>query len=124
MRPAPSPASPRPVQSAGSLSRRLIRQWWPQVAALAAACGVVTATIVGGLGVGDSVQRGLETLAVERLGRIDAAVIGDDLFTDRLTTEVAALLHETEPAAHAVPAIVMDVTVEAAATGRPSRAVS
>ena len=113
---------PRPVRSAGALARRLARQWWPQVASLAAACGVVTATIVGALGVGDGVQRGLETLAVERLGGIDAAVLGADLFTDRLAAQAASLVQRAEPSALAVPAIVTEVTVEAAASGRPTRA--
>ena len=119
---ASTTASPHAVRSAGGLSRRLIRQWWPQVAALTVACGVVTATIVGALGVGDGVQRGLESLAVERLGGIDAAVLGDDLFTDRLTAETTAMLHESAPAARAVAAIVTEVTVEAPSSGRPVRA--
>ena len=63
------------------LALRLARQWWPQLLALAAACGVVATTIAGGLAVGDAMQDGLATLAVERLGRIDAAVAGRDFFT-------------------------------------------
>lgn len=109
------------MQTATGLAWRLARQWWPQGAALALACGVVTATIVGALGVGDGVQRGLERLALDRLGGIQTAVLGDDLFTDRLAARVAAGLHG-RPDAKAVEALVLDVTVEAGSGGPPVRA--
>ncbi len=109
------------VRTATGLAWKLARQWWPQVAALSLACGVVTATIVGALGVGDGVQRGLEQLARERLGGIRAAVLADDLFTDHLATQVAAALRD-QAGTTAVPAIVLEVTVEAGTGGPPARA--
>jgi putative ABC transport system permease protein len=118
---APSAAVTQGVRTPAGLALRLARQWWPQVAALSLACGVVTATIVGALGVGDGVQRGLEQLARERLGGIRAAVLADDLFTDRLASNVAAGLRD-QAGVTAVPAIVLEVTVEAGTGGPPTRA--
>ena len=42
-----SAAERPPVTSLLGLAASLARQWWPQVAALAAACGVVATTISG-----------------------------------------------------------------------------
>lgn len=117
----PSPPATQGVRTATGLAWKLTRQWWRQVAALSLACGVVTATIVGALGVGDGVQRGLEQLARERLGGIQAAVLAADLFTDRLATQVAAGLRD-QAGTKAVPAIVLEVTVEAGTGGPPTRA--
>jgi len=118
---APFTAATRGVRSVTGLARKLARQWWPQMAALSLACGVVTATIVGSLGVGDGVQRGLAQLARERLGGIQAAVLAADVFTDRLTERVATGLRN-QTGATAVPAIVLEVTVEAGTGGPSTRA--
>lgn len=120
-RPAASPVATRGLRTAIGLAWKLARQWWQQVAALAAACGVVTATIVGAIGVGDGVQRGLADLAVDRLGGIQAAVLGDDLFTDHIAAQVATALRD-RAGATVVPAVVLEVTVEAGRGGPPMRA--
>ena len=70
----------QPVGSLIALGRQARAAWWRQLAALAAACGVVAATISGALGVGAAVERGLLRLAFERLGGIEAAVVGEDFF--------------------------------------------
>jgi len=109
----------QPVASIAGLALRLVRAWWRQLAALAAACGVVAATISGALGVGAAVEQGLLKLAISRLGRIDAAVVGEDFFRAALADELAA---RAEPGAALVPAIVIEAVVETAADGRgPSR---
>jgi putative ABC transport system permease protein len=94
----------RPLETLVDLTVRLARQWWPQLAALAAACGVVATTIAGALAVGGAMQAGLRTLALERLGRIDAAVLGDDFFTAGLA---AGLEPGRAGPRQVVPAIVM-----------------
>jgi hypothetical protein len=99
-----SAAERPPLASLPGLATALARQWWPQVAALAAACGVVATTIAGALCVGDGMQAGLARLAVERLGRIDAAVIAEEFFTTRLAASLPAAAGSPR---HAVPAIVM-----------------
>ncbi len=107
----------RPVRSLAGVALRLAAAWWPQVAALAAACGVVATTVAGALGVGDALQAGLRRLAVARLGRIEAAVLADEFFTPGLLAGLAA--HETGPPASGgmprlIPAIVAEVTVDVA----------
>jgi hypothetical protein len=123
---AAGPAGPRiAVRSLPGLAVRLVRAWWPQVAALAAAAAIVAATITGGLGVGDATARGLRRLAVERLGRIDAAVVGTDFFTAGLVASLAARgLEDPAGPGRLVPAIVMEVTVEAAGGDRRAAAAT
>jgi hypothetical protein len=103
-----------PVGSRAGLAIALARAWWPQVAALAAACGVVATMITGSLAVGSSLERGLRALAFERLGRIEAAVLGELFFTanvvDRLTSEAS----DGGPQ-QIVPAVILPVTIS---TGR------
>ncbi|MFM9059279.1 MAG: hypothetical protein ACKOSQ_09170, partial [Planctomycetaceae bacterium] len=111
-----------PRRSLPALAAALARAWWPQVAALAAAAAVVAATITGALGVGSALRRGLRDLALERLGRIEAAVVAEDFVRADAAAELAAGLDGTAEAI--VPAIVADVIVEAAAaTPRERRAV-
>ncbi len=110
----------RAVGAAGSISAlawALARQWFFQLAALTAACAVVAATIAGALGVGDALQGGLRTLALERLGGIVATVVADDFVRAELAREVA---REGGPAV--IPAIVLEVAFDApASTGRDAR---
>jgi len=106
------------VRSLPALAGRLTLQWWPQVLALAAACGVVAATIAGALGVGDALQSGLRRLAVDRLGGIDSAVVSDDFFRASLAEESAdrSTPGDSPTAATGrsiIPAIVLEVTLEA-----------
>jgi hypothetical protein len=97
------------------LGLALAGQWWPQMAALAAACGVVTTAVVGAIGVGDRIQQGLLELAVDRLGRIDAAVIADGFFRGGLADDMRrADSHGSEPAARLVPAVVMPAIISTA----------
>lgn len=103
----------RAVASLGGLAARLARHWWRQLTALAIACGVVAATISGGLGVGAAVEEGLLRLALERLGGIEAAVLGEDFFRRDLAAELAAVA-----AARLVPALVVEAAVEAPADGK------
>ncbi|MFM8538359.1 MAG: hypothetical protein ACKOES_09870, partial [Planctomycetaceae bacterium] len=115
-------AAARGVRSLAGLAILLVRQWWPQVTALAAASAVVATTIVGAVGVGASLQRGLHDLAIDRLGAIEAAIIADEPFTPRLVTRLADSLGTTPAAsgrpASIVPALVMTVSVDATGGGR------
>ncbi|MFM7206572.1 MAG: FtsX-like permease family protein [Planctomycetaceae bacterium] len=102
------------VRSLGGLAGRLVIRWRVQLAALAAACGVVAATIAGGLGVGDTLRAGLLRLAVGRLGRIDAAVCGETPFRRDLAIELATDLAGDSPPVACTPALVLPVTLAAA----------
>ena len=95
------------MRSLPALVWRLLRAWSGQLLALLAACGVVAATIAGALGVGDSLQNGLRGLALDRLGGITSTVLSDDFFRADMVRGAAAGL---------VPAIVLEVTIEAAAS--------
>ena len=108
----------RAVRSLPAVAGRLTLQWWPQVLALAAACGVVAATIAGALGVGDALQSGLRRLAVDRLGGIESAVVSDEFFRAALAAEIASRAPPGVSPADAtgrsiIPAIVLEVTLEA-----------
>jgi len=109
-----SPGGAEPGNAVGLLAVawRLAWAWRRQLAALIAAAAVVAATVAGALGVGDSLSRGLERLALSRLGGIAAAVVGDEPFS-------ATLANAFDPAP--VPALVLAVTAEA--TGGDRRAV-
>ncbi|MDA1202420.1 MAG: hypothetical protein O3C39_12135, partial [Planctomycetota bacterium] len=99
----------RPLATSLGLAGRLARPWWPQILSLAAACGVVATTISGALSVGRAMQDGLRTLAVERLGRIDAAVVGETFFTAGFCRR---LHEEAAGSPRLVPAIVMPAVVD------------
>ncbi len=106
------PARPQ-VGSLGDLALALAREWWPQVAALAAACGVVATTITGALAVGSSLERGLRSLALDRLGRVEAAVLGESFFTSDLARRLTDAAANGGPQ-QVVPAVVLPVTVSTA----------
>lgn len=102
------------MRSLVGLALALARQWWPQLAALAMACGVVATAVTGALGVGDGIREGLVRLAIGRLGRIDAAVLADGFVRRELAAEIAA--GDAGPRLSCTPALVLPVT--AAAGGR------
>jgi hypothetical protein len=93
-------------RSFAGLALLLARSWWPQLAALAFACGIVAMTIAGALGVGDAMEAGLRQLAIGRLGRINAAVASDRFFTLGLAERLQAARGATAGPATIVPAIV------------------
>lgn len=105
---------PPALRSLGGLAVRLAKQWARPVAALAAACGIVAATIVGAVGVGESMQTGLARLALSRLGGIEAALVAEGFFREDLASELAA---SVGPSVKLVPGLVLDVIVD-----RPAQA--
>ena len=58
--------------------------------AVAVGVAVATAVLVGALMVGDSVRNSLKTLAVQRLGPVDHALIGNRFFPESLAGRLAA----------------------------------
>src|SRR3954470_3812986 len=81
---------------------------------LAVALGVMAATAVltGALVVGDSVRGSLRHLAIERLGQIDSALVSTHFFHAGLADEVAAAPRFQSEFAAAVPAILLQGTLE------------
>ena len=81
---------------------------------LAVALGVMAATAVltGALVVGDSVRGSLRQLAIDRLGRIDAALVTPNFFREKLANELAAAPQFKDHFAVAAPAIMLQGTLE------------
>jgi ABC-type antimicrobial peptide transport system permease subunit len=102
---------------------------------LAVACGVAvgTAVLTGALLVGDSMHGSLRHLTLDRLGRIDEALVTDRFFRAKLAEELAAECGPHTPcadAAHgvcrvpsaAVPAILLRASLENPDPRAPARA--
>lgn len=109
-----------PVRSLVGLGWRLVGAWWPHLAALAVAGGVVATTIAGAVGVGEALVDSLRRLALARLGRIDAAVLADDFFSAGLAPALEGQLEVASPAwkdSRIVPAVVVEATLDRADSG-------
>ena len=91
----------------------------------AVALGVMAATAVltGALVVGDSVRGSLRHLIIDRLGRIDEVLVTPRFFREKLAKELAASPRLKESFETAVPAIMLQGTLEAA-TGEPRHRTS
>lgn len=81
-----------------------LRHHWRMHVAVGLGVAVGTAVLTGALVVGDSVRASLKRLTIERLGRIDLALVADRLFRAELAEElaahpeVAAAFREVQPA--------------------------
>jgi ABC-type lipoprotein release transport system permease subunit len=92
---------------------------------LALACGVAagTAVLAGALVVGDSMRASLRRLTLDRLGRIDEALVADQFFRAALAGELAGRPEFEAHFAEAVPAILLRASLEHPQTqGEPRRA--
>lgn len=118
----------RVVRSLPAVAGRTIGCWWPQLAAVAGAAAVITVTIVGSLGVGDSLRKGLRQVAADRLGGIVAAVVARQPFAAdlarRLASEPVAAGGSPRHSLKLVPAFSLEITVERPADGRRKRVVT
>ncbi len=87
----------------------------------AVACGVAvgTAVLTGALLVGDSMRGSLRRLTLDRLGRIDQALVTDRFFRAELAGQWAA---SRDDVAAAVPAILLRASLENADPRTPARA--
>ncbi len=82
-------------------------------AAVACAVAVGTAVVTGALLVGDSMRGSLRQLTLERLGRIDQALVAPRFFRAKLADELAS--HPRfPPHAAAIPAILLRTSIEKA----------
>jgi len=126
------PARRRAVRSLPAVAARVGRRWGPQLMALAGAAAVITATVVGSLGVGDSLRQGLRRLASDRLGGIAAAVIAREPFRADLAERslqdarrrFAEATGQPADSLELVPAFSLEITVERPADGRRPRAAA
>lgn len=91
---------------------------------LAVALGVAAATAVltGALLVGDSMRGSLRDLTLERLGRIDEVLVTQRFFRTKLAEELAAEPEFSQHFTAAVPAILLQASVENPSPDHPARA--
>jgi len=94
--------------------------WFHWRTNLAVACGVATgaAVLTGALLVGDSMRGSLRHLTLDRLGRIDEALLSDHFFRAVLADQVAARSGSSGGA----PAILLTVSLENPDPQSPARA--
>src|SRR5262245_11858721 len=80
--------------------------------AVALGVAVATAVLTGALLVGDSVRGSLRDLTLERLGRIDSALVTGHMFRDSLAAELAADAEFQKHFTAAEPAILITGTLQ------------
>ena len=102
--------------------RASLSQHWRIHAAVALAVVAATAVLTGALVVGDSVRGSLRHLALDRLGRIDDVIVADRFFRAKLADELKAEPDFTAQFADALPAILLQGTVETTRSDQKSRA--
>lgn len=95
--------------------RRSLSFYWRSHLALALAAATTTAVLTGALVMGDSVRGSLRALALERLGRIDAALVSPRALRLELASDLGA---------DVVPAFLSPGSVEHAGTGARAARVS
>jgi ABC-type antimicrobial peptide transport system permease subunit len=103
--------------------RSLVHHWRASVS-LALGVAVAVAVLAGALLVGDSVRGSLQHLVVDRLGRIDDVLLVDRFFRPQLAQELAARPEFVERFQLAVPAILLQATLQSAETARQASRVT
>src|SRR5918996_982375 len=83
--------------------------------AVALGVAVATAVVTGALVVGDSVRGSLRDLTLQRLGRIDSAIVAANFFRAELASELAGQTEFQQHFAQAEPVILVTGTLQ---TGR------
>lgn len=92
--------------------------------AVALGVAVATAVLTGALLVGDSVRGSLRDLTLQRLGRIDSAIVAGHLFRAELANEVASDVGFKKYFGSAQPAILLNGTLQAGSRANVRRATS
>ncbi len=87
--------------------RRALTHFWRTHLAVAMAVTVCGAVLTGALLVGDSVRGSLRDLTLDRLGRIDVALLGERFFRQDLPTDLLAQPEFNEVFNEAVGAILL-----------------
>ena len=103
--------------------RRSLSYFWRIQLAVLLGAAVATAVLTGALLVGDSVRGSLRDLTLDRLGRIDYALVSERFFREALATDLSHKLEgEAQFHRETVPAILLNGTaVNAKTKARASR---
>jgi ABC-type lipoprotein release transport system permease subunit len=88
--------------------------------AVALGAAAATAVLTGALLVGDSMQGSLRNLTLQRLGRVDQALVADRFFRTALADQLAADPGLQRRQVDAVPAILLSASLETAGEGDAS----
>src|SRR5262245_56340919 len=84
-----------------------LRYYWRINLAVILAAAIATAVLTGALLVGDSVRGSLRALTLDRLGKIDDAVLSESLFREKLATEIESSSRFQSHFTKAVPAFTL-----------------
>ena len=91
--------------------RRSLSYFWRIQFAVLLGAAVATAVLTGALLVGDSVRGSLRDLTLDRLGRIDYALVSERFFREELAADLSLKLEgETQFHRETVPAILLNGT--------------
>ena len=103
--------------------RRSLSYFWRIQLAVLLGAAVATAVLTGALLVGDSVRGSLRGLTLDRLGRIDYALVSERFFREELAVDLSRKLEgEAQFHRETVPAILLNGTaVNAKSKARASR---
>ena len=103
--------------------RRSLSYFWRIQLAVLLGAAVATAVLTGALLVGDSVRGSLQDLTLDRLGRIDYALISERFFREGLATDLSYKLEgEAQFHRETVPAILLNgIAVNAKTKARASQ---
>ena len=102
--------------------RRSLIHFWRIHLAVLLGTAVATAVLTGALLVGDSVRGSLRDLTLDRLGRIDYALVSDQFFRETLASDILRASDTAEQFEDPVPAILLSGTaINASTRARASR---
>ncbi|MGQ9576021.1 MAG: ABC transporter permease, partial [Thermoguttaceae bacterium] len=99
-----------------------LRYHWRVQAAVACGVAAATAVLCGALIVGDSMRASLRRLSLDRLGRIEYALVSERFFREALAGELAARADLPRRSAAAVPVILLRSSLEVPQSGGLARA--
>lgn len=86
---------------------RTLTHYWRVNVAVGLGAAVTTAVLTGALLVGDSVRGSLRDLTLDRLGRIDTALVADRFFRETLADDLLRGTEGAAPFPEVAPAIVL-----------------
>ena len=85
---------------------RSLTHFWRVNLAVVAGAAVATAVLAGAVIVGDSMRASLRQMTLDRLGRIDAAMVAGEFFPEELATAI----QETGAAEQVAPALMLNAS--------------
>ncbi|MDP6438545.1 MAG: ABC transporter permease, partial [Candidatus Brocadiia bacterium] len=90
-----------------TIVRRSLGYYWRSNLAVALGVAVAVAVLAGSILVGNSVEGSLRKLALERLGRLDHALVSDAFFRESLAADLSGRLEPAGSFDLMVPAIIL-----------------